>query len=845
MKLHLPQYSFSGGALGTKMHGRYDLADLYRKAAKDIHNMIPTVQGPVVRRPGTRYCARAHCSNHDSRLIPFVYDSDNVYMLEFFEGGIRVYKNRAILYEPVYGVIANNQFNADIASWTDSSSTAAAATWDSSGAAYLQGTFQNVDGTYEGFYAETTTVSGGTGNAAISQMVTHGVTIGTCGRMFKVVFDVIENPSTLSGYGDGGEYLNPTRQRISIGTTLGGNDIHVEEVTGQGSKSVEFWTDQESFSIMIENVFSPQALVDNVELMVDKIIWKDLYLEEELFDISYELSGQVLYLAHQSHKPQILYRTSDYDWYFQDLQTIDGPYFDYADSQFSGRGTNITLDPSATSGTFVSVTASDNLFNESDVGRLLRFRHVDTADWGWAEIVAYGSPTQVYVNIKKTFSDQTASTEWTLGAWGPAVGYPGVVAASTGRVCWANTQSQPNGFWASRSSAPTVFSPDDNFDDNITASVAVSIALAEVTNITALASGNNRMFAGSSSGIFSISNLSEGFYGIQVQRVDSASTASIAPVKSQGSVFFASTGLRNLYAVSYTYEQLEEGYRADDVSIINDSYTIQALLEGTVSNSPNPILWYRTAAGTLLSLTFSRQDRIRAWARHTIGGTDAIVQSIASIPRGGSDDVWMIVKRTVEGESRRYIEYFEDVQTDLDEKEDVAYVDSSKYYGGGNTQEIYGMSHLKGETLAGTGNGANLPNIGADSIGMVGTEFPVSSAQIGLAYESSVTMLQMDGGSGVGSVWGRPYRVSDVRVRFIGSNGCDLGFEQSALQNFNGMIYFNDSPQYGVGDDLYTGWKRLRVASGYLPEVNLTLTSVGALALNIAVVSLEIEGSEF
>jgi hypothetical protein len=767
-------------------------------------------------------------------------------MLEFFEGGIRVFKDRQLVYEPVNGVILNAQFDADIASWTDVSSAAGFTSWDSdSSAAYLEGSFQNVDGSYEGYYDETQTLVGGTGNAGISQLITHGQTIGACGRMFRVVIDVAELPNSNTGLGEAGAFLNPTRQRISIGTTAGAYDIHAEEVTGTGTKYVEFWTDQASFYLNIENVHSPEATIDEVELYVDKIIFKDMYLENELADISYELSGQVLYLAHQNHPPQILYRTSDLDWYFKDLQTVDGPYFDYADPQYSGRGSSITLTPAAVSGNFVLLTASNNLFSQSDVGRHFRYRHVDTADWGWGTITAFGTATQVYVNIAKTLSDDIASTEWTLGAWGSGVGYPGVVASSTGRVCWANTISQPNGFWASRSSAPTVFSPDDNFDDNITAAVAVSVLLAETTNVTSLASGNNRMFVGSSSGIFSISNLSEGFYGISVQRVDSASTSAVAPVKTQGSVFFTSAGLRNLYSVSYTYEQLEEGYRADDVSVINDSYTIQALLEGTVSNSPNPIIWYRTAAGTLLSLTFSKQDRVRAWARHTIGGTDVSVESIATIPRGGSDDIWLIVRRTINGEIRRYIEYFSDVQTDLDNKTDPTYVDCSKYYNGGNTSTVYGMSHLDLETLGGTGNGANLPNIGADSIGIVGTEFPVRTAQLGLPYESSVTLLQLDVGSGVGSVWGRPYRVSDVKVRFWNSNGCYIGFEQDSLQNFNGMVYFNEASQYGEGDELYTGWKKLRVASGYLPEVNVTLTSVGALPINISAFTLEIEGSEF
>lgn len=812
-KVNLPQYGFSAGALGSKMRGRADLQQVYGKAVKDLHNLVPMPQGLLMRRPGTRYVRRTARQDVTVRLIPFIYDNENTYILEMVPGEIRVFKDRLPVLTNSHKVV-NGTFGSNLNDW--SLLTA---------------------GSLEIWNATTNSVElfkTGEGSDEIGA-ITQQLTASYVGfNSYAVVFDHIISSGAQS-------------VAVSVGTTPYGKDI-LSKVYSSATEDTEgaavyFDTDQPTFYITFWAAKFGSNNIDNIELYENLIITTD-YTEADIAALSYVTSGQKLYFAAPQQKPKVLIRTSDFDWYFQDLNYLDGPYFDLADPQYGGRGSSIELTPSATSGT-ITLTATDVLFNASDIGRHVRFRSVNTADWGWAIITNYIDPQNVTAVVKKEFDNASISIEWTLGAWGTTAGYPSVVSASTGRLCWANSPTQPNGFWASRSSAPNVYSPDENFDDNITASTAIATLFAEATDITSLASGNNKMFVGSSSGIFSITGLAEGFYGISVQRIDTTRTAPLMPLASQGSAFFISAGLRNLYSVSYDYEQLSEGYRADDVTDLNDDYALLGFIEGAITHVPTPILWFRMATGELLSLTYKRSDKLQSWARHSLGGDDVFIESIASQPRLGSDDLWMVVNRTIGGQTVKFIEFMTDFQTDAHTKRETHYVDAGLSYSGEALTTMSGLNHLSGEVVSANLNGATYSELDVNDNGEVTVPINTTTAVVGFNYDCSVILLQQEGGSQTGSVFGRPYRISNAHIRFWNTNGATVGFEQPTLHNAEIPVQFNFDPMFGEGNGLYSGWQNVRINSGALVEVNVILYSVGTLAFHPQAIMLEVEPSEF
>ena len=109
------------------------------------------------------------------------------------------------------------------------------------------------------------------------------------------------------------------------------------------------------------------------------------------------------------------------------------------------------------------------------------------------------------------------------------------------------------------------------------------------------------------------------------------------------------------------------------------------VLELIYQDSPYGIVWARLANGKLVAVTYNKNLNLYGWSTHTVGGshTDATygnhakVENITSIPRGTHDQLWVVVKRTINSSEKRYVEYmtpFFDKQETIQEK--AHFVDS-------------------------------------------------------------------------------------------------------------------------------------------------------------------------
>src|SRR6185436_2310569 len=109
------------------------------------------------------------------------------------------------------------------------------------------------------------------------------------------------------------------------------------------------------------------------------------YAADELSQLSFAQSADVLYIAHPAHPPAKLQRIAATNWTLTDINFLDGPYL-------SVNTTATTLTPSGSSGS-VTVTASAATFAATDVGRMLRIKAGGT--WLWGKITAFADSTHV------------------------------------------------------------------------------------------------------------------------------------------------------------------------------------------------------------------------------------------------------------------------------------------------------------------------------------------------------------------------------------------------------------------------------------------------------------------
>ena len=89
---------------------------------------------------------------------------------------------------------------------------------------------------------------------------------------------------------------------------------------------------------------------------------------------------------------------------------------------------------------------------------------------------------------------------------------------------------------------------------------------------------------------------------------------------------------------------------------------------------PDNIVWCVLTDGRFVGMTYRREEQVVGWHEHIIGGSfgsgNSVVESVAVVPGDlNEDNVYLVVKRTINGATARYIETFSsfDFGTDVED----------------------------------------------------------------------------------------------------------------------------------------------------------------------------------
>ena len=175
---------------------------------------------------------------------------------------------------------------------------------------------------------------------------------------------------------------------------------------------------------------------------------------------------------------------------------------------------------------------------------------------------------------------------------------------------------------------------------------------------------------------------------ITVRRQTTDGSAQLQPVRIGNVVLFVERSKRRINEFGFAFET--NGFNTFDVTRLARHITFGGIIEMAFADEAESVVYAVRDDGQLLAMTYKRNEDIVGWSRQILGGSfdggDAIVESVAVIPGdNGSgqtqdstdrDEVWVMVKRTINGATKRYIEFFErDFETGH-AQEDAYYVDS-------------------------------------------------------------------------------------------------------------------------------------------------------------------------
>jgi hypothetical protein len=227
---------------------------------------------------------------------------------------------------------------------------------------------------------------------------------------------------------------------------------------------------------------------------------------------------------------------------------------------------------------------------------------------------------------------------------------------------------------------------------------------------------------------------------------------------------------RKVRELTYNFER--DGWVAPDLTVLSEHITTGEIVELAFQQQPDAVLWAVRGDGELIGMSYERDQNVVAWHRHT---TDGDFESVATVYglAGADDEVWFCVKRTINGQTKRYIERFKAdnrANFEAQTKEDWWYLDCAKRYSGAATATITGLSHLEGKTVGILAEGAVQPDEVVAS-GQITLDRTFTKVLAGLPFTSTILPMKFDFDLQDGSTRGRTKRINRAEVSLYKSLG--------------------------------------------------------------------------
>ena len=425
---------------------------------------------------------------------------------------------------------------------------------------------------------------------------------------------------------------------------------------------------------------------------------------------------------------------------------------------------------------------------------------------------------------------QLGTSDWRKAAWNSDNGYPAVATFYEQRLITGSTYEQPLNLWATKPASEDFGFKTPSADDdglNIPLSSQQQNGIKWLKELGALVVGGT---------------------GAEF-RVEGASGAALTPTtllakarSYHGSAALPALVVGNeiLFAVRVGSEvrtlQYDEvsGNLGQEISILaNHLLEGLSISEWGVARTPNQHIWIVRSDGKLLTITYNKEQEIVAWGQHE---TDGTFESVCAIPTATVDGVYFIVKRTIDGQTKRYVEQLMPRITDEDTY-DFFFVDSGLTYSGVPQDSFAGLDHLEGKTVSVLADGVVYLNKTVTN-GIVNIDSEASLVHIGLAYNSDVETLNLEyAGNNGGSTQGKHKTVAAVNLQVNKSRGCFIGSDSANLYE----VKFPESVEPYEPYPLFSGVLEARPVFGVEKEQTVYIRQPYPLPLEILAIMPEVQ----
>lgn len=549
------------GYISPKLRGRVDL-DFYDQALDYLQNYKVTPQGEASLREGSIFVATTK-GNNLARLIPFVFQTEQAYIIEMTDQFLRFYKDHGLVTETPQVISGITQANPAVVTYVGADN-------------YANG-----------------------------------------------------DPVVLSGVA-GMTEVNDVEYMVA-NVNVGANTFELQTPAAANIDATAF------------GAYVSDGTVSEIVQLAS------VYLEDDLFELDYTQTENTMYLVHADFAPQKLTRSSHTAWTMASFDIVSNPFG--TTKAASQAITAISkADPAVvTYGGADTYSNGDIVWISTVVGmteindKSFTVRNVNTGANTY-ELEDYDSTDNTAYGSAGTIEEFTAFS------------YPSVVTLFDGRLIYAASDSFPTRMWFSK------IRVDGELDDFTTGTldadaIIYKLRADQANKIRWIVGAENYMAIGTSGAEFRATGGGDNNAitptNISVKPTSFNGVSNVRPIRLDSYILYPQRNGRTVR--SFEYNALQDGYTSPDRTLLADHIGTSKFKQFSFTAGTPNIIWGVREDGKMAGLTFDPAQQVVAWHLHK---TNGLWESVATIPDADEDDeVWQVITRTINGVTRRSVEY--------------------------------------------------------------------------------------------------------------------------------------------------------------------------------------------
>lgn len=618
MSAPVKQCTFAGGEITPAAFARSDLA-LYEKSARTLRNMICMKHGGASGRPGTEFVGSTLNGGNPVRLIPFIFNETGIgqsYMLEFGNKYIAFYQNGAVVISAPntpYKIVSP-YLQADLSTLKFSQS-----------ADIISITHQNyVPGEVRRY------------GAIDWQWV-------PC-----VFLPGVDSPTSVTVTGGNSSLTKQFYAVTCISSISGEEGFYTFGISATGAADSSHPVTV-SIGIKISNI-SQFRIYKSLGQTADTFGYVGSVASPEFTD--YGVTPDFTNSPPLSFNP------------FSDTNAPIISNFFNSSGQFYPTG-KITYIWAITTITGSGETLPTYIYTSGPAPSGGSQYHFEwpVGGIGFGDFNIYrnaGDGSFIFGRIKTNWpgtaftDDGSSATNFAINPPSRAsLNNPGSVGFTQQRRAFANTKSNPVGFWESQTGLYSNFSTHVSPADSD--AIIGSLAGEEVNEIQHIVELKFQLILSAGAEVYIQGNGT----GVVTPSSVNASTQSqfgcsqLKPIKAADVLIFSQSV--GAFLRDFAFDFSIDGYRGNDISIFaSHLFEGYQIVDMAYQKIPDSIVWVARSDGVLLSCTYVREQQVLAWTHHDL--TNGFVENVCAIPENGNYSVYVCIRRTINGSTVRYIE---------------------------------------------------------------------------------------------------------------------------------------------------------------------------------------------